>query len=211
MNKKHLVLIGLVISLIFMIIAISIYPGGSIFEKDSIGFNLSKNFISNLFEAKALNGAENVSRIWAILAMIFLPISYAIFFNNMAIKIPERNAGLILKYAGISNILIMFLIVTPMHDLMLYTSISLFWTCIIVITVFIFKTKLLFFKFHCVICLLVFYYSLYLWGTSDWELLPIIQKINFFSSTLLILSLEYFTKKEDFANIKPKGNKRQSD
>jgi hypothetical protein len=207
MIKKYSVLIGLFISLIFMIIAISIYPGGSIFERDSIGFNLSKNFISNLFEAKALNGIENASRIWAILSMIFLPISYAIFFNNMAIKISERNASLILKYAGISNILFMFLIVTPLHDIMLYTSISLFWTCIVVITVFIFKTKLHFFKFLCIICLLVFYYSLYLWGTNDWELLPIIQKINFFSSTLLILGLEYFTKQEDFAHIKLKVKK----
>jgi hypothetical protein len=207
MIKKYSVLIGLFISLIFMIIAISIYPGGSIFERDSIGFNLSKNFISNLFEAKALNGIENASRIWAILSMIFLQISYAIFFNNMAIKISERNASLILKYAGISNILFMFLIVTPLHDIMLYTSISLFWTCIVVITVFIFKTKLHFFKFLCIICLLVFYYSLYLWGTNDWELLPIIQKINFFSSTLLILGLEYFTKQEDFAHIKLKVKK----
>jgi hypothetical protein len=209
MIKKHLVLIVLAISLILMIIAISIYPGGSIFEKDSIGFNLSTNFVSNLFQAKALNGIENVSRIWAILAMIFLPISYAIFFNNMAFKIPERNAGLILKYSGISNILIMFLIVTPLHDFMLYTSISLFWTCIVVITVFIFKTKLHFFKFLCLICLLVFYYSLYLWGTNDWELLPIIQKINFFSSTLLILGLEYFTTQEDFAHIKLKVKKNK--
>ena len=207
MIKKYSVLIGLAISLIFMIVAISIYPGGSIFEKDSIGFNLSKNFISNLFEAKAINGIENESRIWAILAMIFLPISYAIFFYNMAIKIPNRNAGLILKYAGISNILVMFLIVTPLHDLMLYTSISLFWTCIVVITVFIFKANLHFFKFFCIICLLVFYYSLYLWGTNDWELLPIIQKINFFSSTFLILGLEYFTKHEDFAHIKLKVKK----
>ena len=208
MIKKYSVLIALFISLIFMIIAISIYPGGSIFERDSIGFNLSKNFISNLFEAKALNGIENASRIWAILAMIFLPISYAIFFNNMAIKIPDRNAGFILKYAGFANILVMFLIVTPLHDLMLYTSISLFWTCIVVITVLIFKTKLHFFKFFCVICLLIFYYSLFLWGTNDWELLPIIQKVNFFSSTLLILGLEYFTKQEDFAHIKLKGKKK---
>jgi hypothetical protein len=205
MIKKYSVLIGLAFSLILMIIAISIYPGGSIFEKDSIGFNLSKNFISNLFEAKALNGTDNVSRIWAILAMIFLPISYAIFFNHMAIKIPDRNAGFILNYAGISNILVMFLIVTPLHDLMLYISISLFWTCIVVITVFIFKTKLHLFKFLCLICLLFFYFSLYLWGTSDWELLPIIQKINFFSSTLLILGLEYFTNQVDFAHIKLKA------
>ena len=102
----------------------------------------------------------------------------------------------------------MFLIVTPLHDLMLNISITLFWTCIVVITVFILKTRLHLFKFLCVICLLIFYYSLYLWGTSDWGLLPIMQKVNFINSTLLILGLEYFTKQEDFAGIKPARQKK---
>jgi len=101
----------------------------------------------------------------------------------------------------------MFLIVTPLHDLMLNLSITLFWTCIVVITVFILKTRLHLFKFLCVICLLIFYYSLYLWGTNDWSLLPIMQKVNFINSTLLILGLEYFTKQEDFAHIKPARQK----
>ena len=207
MIKKYSVLIGVTISLILMIIATSIYPGGSMFDKNSIGFDWTKNFISNLFATKALNGSENSSRIWACLGMIILPFSYAIFFINMAKKIPEKNAGNILKYLGAANILFMFLIVTPLHDLMLNISITLFWTCIVVITVFILKTRLHLFKFFCVICLLIFYYSLYLWGTNDWSLLPIMQKVNFASSTLLILGLEYFTKQEDFAHIKPARQK----
>jgi len=36
MIKKYSVLIGVVISLILMIIAISIYPGGSMFDKNSV-------------------------------------------------------------------------------------------------------------------------------------------------------------------------------
>ena len=163
-----------------------------------------------MFDEKALNGAENSSRILAFTGMILLPVSYAIFFINMSKKIPEKNAGYILKYGGSVNILFTFLIVTPLHDLMLYISITLFWTCIIVITVFILKTRLHLFKFLCIICLLIFYYSLYLWGTSDWDLLPMIQKVNFINSTLLILGLEYFTKQEDFAHIKPGRQKRKS-
>jgi len=207
--KKYSVLIGVVISFILMLIAILIYPGGSIFDKNSIGFDWTKNFISNLFGAKALNGSENPSRIWAYTGMILLPLSYAIFFTNMSKKIPEKNAEYILKYGGILNILCMFLIVTPLHDLMLNISITLFWTCIVVITVFILKTSLHVFKLFCVGCLLIFYYSLYLWGISDWNLLPIIQKVNFINATLLILGLEYFTKQEDFAHIKSRKHKEQ--
>ncbi len=203
MIKKYSVLIGVVISLTLMIIAISIYPGGSMFDTNSVGFGWTKNFISNLFAPKALNGSENPSRIWAYLGMIFLPLTYALFFLNMSKKIPERNATNILKVAGVVNILFTFLIITPLHDLMLNISITLFWTCMVVITVFILKTRLHLFKFLCVVCLLIFYYSLYLWGTNDWDLLPIVQKVNFINSTLLILGLEYFTKQEDFAHIKP--------
>ena len=177
------------------------------FDKNSVGFDLSKNFISNLFRTEALNGAKNPSRIWAYLGMIFLPISYAIFFFHMSKKMPEKNAANILKYGGAANILFMVLIVTPLHDLMLNISISFFWTCLVVITVFVLKSRLHLFKFLCIICLVIFYFSLYLWGTNNWGLLPIMQKLNFINSTLLILGLEYFTKKEDFAHIKPRRQK----
>jgi hypothetical protein len=207
MIKKYAVLTGVVISLILMIIATSIYPGGSMFDKNSVGFDWTKNFISNLFATKALNGSENSSRIWACLGMIILPSSYAIFFIHMSKKIPDKNAGNIIKYGGALNILSMALIVTPMHDLMLNISITLFWTCIFIVTVFILKTRLHLFKFLCVVCLVIFYYSIYLWATNDWNLLPIMQKVNFINSTLLILGLEYFTKQEDFAHIKPKRHK----
>ena len=185
-----------------MFIAISVYPGGSMFDKKSVGFDWSTNFISNLFATKALNGAENPSRIWAYIGMIILPISYAIFFINISKKLPDKKAGNLIKYLGVANVLCMFLIVTPLHDLMLNISITLFWTCIVIITVFILKTKLPLFKFFCIVCLVIFYYSIYLWAISDWDLLPAMQKLNFINSTLLILGLEYFTKQEDFAHIK---------
>jgi len=208
MIRKHLVLIGIVISLISILIAISIYPGGSMFDKNSVGFDWTKNFISNLFGAKALNGAENPSRIWAYIGMILLPVTYAIFFFNMAKKIPDKNIANILKYGGAVNILFMFLIVTPLHDLMLNISITLFWTCFGFVTGFILRSRLHLFKFLCIVCLLIFYYSIYLWAISDWDLLPIMQKVNFINSTLLILGLEYFTKQQDFAHIKPRRQKQ---
>ena len=73
------------------------------------------------------------------------------------------------------------------------------------------KTKLHFFKFVCVVCLLIFYYSIYLWATNNWGLLPLMQKLNFINSTLLILGLEYFTKQQDFAHIKTRRQKKPAD
>jgi hypothetical protein len=207
MIKKHSVLITVTISLVFLAIAILIYPGGTYHDKNSIGFDWTENYISNLFQAKALNGARNPSVIWAYFGMFFYSISCAIFFVNMSKKIPEKNAVNIIKYAGVLTLPFTFLIVTPFHDLMLTISSFLFWTCIVCITVFIFQTRLHFFKFYNVICLVIFYFAVYIHATNNWDLLPIVQKVNTISSILLILGLEYFTKKGDFAHIKPRRQK----
>lgn len=87
MIKKNFVLIGISISLALLLIAISIYPGGTYQDKSSVGFDWTKNYISNLFEAKALNGSQNPSRIWAFFGMFFYSVSCAIFFVNMSNKI----------------------------------------------------------------------------------------------------------------------------
>jgi O-antigen/teichoic acid export membrane protein len=97
MIKKHSVLIGITISLVLLIIAISIYPGGTYQNKNSIGFDWTKNYISNLFETKALNGSQNSSILWAYFGMFFYSISCAIFFVNMSKKIPEKNVVNIIK------------------------------------------------------------------------------------------------------------------
>ena len=203
MIKKHSVLIGISISVALLLIAISIYPGGTYQDKNAVGFDWSKNYISNLFEAKALNGAQNPSRIWAYFGMFVYSMTCSVFFVNMSDKIPETNFKKIIKYAGILIMPFTFLIITPLHDVMLNISSFLFWNCIGAITVFIFMTKLHFFKIYNIICLLIFFYAVYIHASRNWDVLPVIQKVNTISSILLILGLEYFTDKEDFAHSKP--------
>jgi hypothetical protein len=210
MIRKHTVSIGLFIALACLFTAIAIYPGGTYKDRNAEGFDWTSNFISNLFEVKALNGADNPSRFWAYAGMILLPVSYAVFFWRMSKKLPEKNARVILKYASLANILCMFLIVTSLHDLMLNISITLFWTCILVTTIYMLKTKLPILKVFCLLCLAIFYTSIYFWATNNWAVLPSIQKLNFINSTLLILALEYFTSQEDFAHIKSKRVKKLS-
>jgi hypothetical protein len=49
--------------------------------------------------------------------------------------------------------------------------------------------------------MLIFYFALYLYGSGDWRLLAIMQKLAFTCSMLLILGLEYFTRVEDFMQV----------
>jgi hypothetical protein len=100
MIKKYSVLICLVISVILIVIATTVYPGGSLLDKNSKGFDWSKNYISNLFETKAINNSENPSRTWATIGMAFHSIGYGIFFINMSKKIASIKWANILKFIG---------------------------------------------------------------------------------------------------------------
>lgn len=201
MIKKYAVLICLITSVIFLVIAAFEYPGGSLPDKNSIGFGWSKNFISNLFEPYAINGSENQGRIWAIIGMAFHSVGYGIFFINMSKKISSGRWANILKYIGIANIIFIFLIATPLHDVgvisIILTLIGLF-----TITAFILKTKLHLLKFCCIVCLLTYYCFFFLFGFGymDWSF--IMQKVYIISSMLLVVGLEYFTRYEDFVQIK---------
>lgn len=198
---KYSVLICLVISVILLIIAALVYPGGSLLDKNSIGFHWSKNFLSNLFETTAINGSENTGRIWALIGMAFHAVGYGIFFINMSKKIDSSKWAKILKFIGVANIIFIFLIATPLHDIgvisIILTLIGLF-----TITVFILKSKLHFFKFCCIICLLTFYCFFFLFGFGYMDLAIIMQKVYNISAILLVLGLEYFTKQYDFKQIK---------
>lgn len=197
MIKKYSVLICLITSVILLAIATLAYPGGSLSDKNSVGFDWSKNFISNLFATKAINGSENPGRVWAIIGMAFLSVGYGIFFINMSKKIPSKQWATILKLIGIANIIFIFLIATPLHDVgvisIILTLIGLF-----TITIFILKSKLHLLKFCCIICLLTYYCFFALYGFGDLGLAAIMQKVYSISSMLLVLGLEYFTKYEDF-------------
>ena len=210
MIKKYSVLICVATSVILIVIATLAYPGGSLLDKNSTGFDWSKNFISNLFATKAINGSENPGRIWALIGMAFHSVGYGIFFFNMSKKMSARHPANILKFIGTTNIVFNFSIVTHFHDLMITISSTLSLIGLFYITVFILKTKLHLLKFCCIICLLTFYYTLYLYGSGDWGLLAIMQKVSFISSMLLVLGLEYFTKYEDFKQIKSGGQKIQA-
>ncbi len=197
MIKKYSVLICLLTSVIFIVIASLLYPGGSLLDKNSIGFDWSKNFLSNLFASKALNGTDNPGWIWALIGMGFNSVGYGLFFINMSKKISLKQWATILKYIGFANILFIFLIATPLHDL---GTISIFLTLVglFAITVFILKTKLHFLKFCCIICLLTYYCFFFFFGFDYMGLAFIMQKVYIISSMLLIIALEYFTKYDDF-------------
>lgn len=202
MLPKYSILIGIVTSVLLFVLATLHYPGGSQADINSIGFDWKNNYISNLFTEKAVNGLENGARLWAIAGMFFLSASFATFFIEFSKRIPVTGPSKIIKYVGGICMLFTFLIATPLHDLMIPISSTMFLIGIFYITVFVFKSKLILFKFLCTLYLIVFYYTLYLYGTRQVSILPIMQKLTFASTIVMVLGLNYLTSAGDFQYLK---------
>ena len=199
---QHTILACALISTVLFVIAAAVYPGGSLVDPNSVGFVWSKNFFSNLFQEKAINGADNPGRMWALIAMAIHCIGDGLFFIRMSTVITEKQATWVLRVIGYGNIVFNFMIATPLHDAMVTISSTLSLLGLFYITVFILRTRLHILKVCCVACMLLFYYTLFLYGAGDLRLLAIMQKVALICSTLLTLGLTYFTRAEDFVRTK---------
>ena len=199
MLNKHLVGIGLSISILLLIIATCLYPGGSQFDKNAPGFDWANNYLCNLFNEKAVNGAYNPSRYWAIGGMFFLCASIALFFVRFSSKIPRKKDANIIQYSGASAMFCTFLVVTAYHDIMTIFASTFGLLTLFYVTVFTFKSNLTFLKYLSVVCMIILYLNNYIYYTQNglsW--LPILQKISLLALIIWLLGLEYFATKESF-------------
>jgi hypothetical protein len=203
MTKKNLILFGVIIALILLFIATLNYPGGSIKNEFSVGYDWANNYISNLLSPQAVNGMDNTARPWAIGGVLFLSASFGLFFIQFSNKIKVKSAANVIKYCGILATISAFLTVIPSwHDKMIIISSTPTLLIFFYITVFTLKSKLHFLKIYSVLALLLFYVATYMYFTSSYlAYLPIVQKTIHLVQIVWVLVLEYFTKEEDFAHI----------
>ena len=199
MFGKYSILLGIIISLLLLLVSTLHYPGGSRFDKNSVGYDWKNNYLSNLFDVKAVNGSENAARLWAIAGMLFLCASFALFFIEFPKKISSKGAAKIIRYCGVSAMIFAFLAVTPYHDAVIRIASTLGLISMFYITVFVFKSRLLLLGILSVVCLLVSYSCNYIYFTRSYvEYLPIFQKIALAITIAWILSLQYLTTTTDF-------------
>lgn len=196
---KHAVLIGILLSVALFSIATLKYPGGSQRDKSSIGYDWKNNYVCNLFDSKAVNGLPSPTRPWADSGMIILGASFALFFYQSSKKMPTRGTARLIRYAGTGSMLLAVLVVTPLHNAVITIAGTGALVCMFYMSVFLFKSNLLFMKALSVAALLVFYCCTYIYYTrSHLELLPIVQKVWLLFIVAWTLCVEYFTTAVDF-------------
>lgn len=201
--KKYSILIGVTIGTFLLILSTFYYAGGSYENVHSDAYDWTNNYISNLLSPVAVNGKENSARPLAILGVLMITASFGFFFVNFARRIKIRSASLVIKYAGISATTLGFITVIPsLHDIMVTLSSMLTLLIFFYITVIMLKSDLTAQKIMSIVFLLTFYGGAYMYFTRfHLEYMPIMQKIIFAMKIAWVLSLEYFTQKEDFEHI----------
>lgn len=77
--------IGAVLFAILYFIATLYYPGGSQFDKNSVGFSWTYNYWCNMLDGKAINGQVNTAKPIALTAMLILCLSFTFFWLQFPI------------------------------------------------------------------------------------------------------------------------------
>ncbi|MBL7471581.1 hypothetical protein [Robertkochia sediminum] len=183
---KYLPTIGIFAFFGIYIIAAKLYPGGSIADIDSTGFDWRSNHWCNLMRENAINGVENQDRSLAITGITILCISMIVFFFQFANHFEKtRHWKLIIKISGALAMISATFIFTKYHNVMT-TILSISGSLVIIGMIrALHNNHLNFFKVMGVLCIFIialnnfFYFNEALTRYS-----PVIQKIAF----VLILS-----------------------
>ncbi len=190
--KTHIPLIGLIASGGLLEVAAARYPGGSTFDKHSVGFAWTRNFISALFQPLALNGAANSARIPAVLAMLALCLSLGYAFWRISRAAASARHRKFIETGGIGSMVYGFLVVTPLHNLMVNIALLFYLTAVLTIMYGLYiqrTTRLLMIGVACNVVLLlsaVIYY-----GNVLYWMLPTMQKLTYASCSCWIMAVYY--------------------
>jgi hypothetical protein len=183
MKKAHLPLVGVLTSLFLFALATARYPGG---------YDWANHSISALFQPRALNGAENPARHLAVLAVFIFCVSMGVVFKTVSNRGRSRFHRKTIEIAGIGSMVYGFLVVTPMHDLLVSVGLVFFVTAMLATLHMLYLERnfgMLYAGFACLALSLsnaVMYYGNLLFG-----FLPIVQKIALAMWVSWLIALQF--------------------
>jgi len=183
---KFLPTIGILVFIGIYIYASQLYPGGSIVDINSIGFDWRNNHWCNLMRESGLNGIQNQARPVAIVGISILCFSMIIFFIQFSNYFEKsRPWNTTIKISGGLAMLAATFIFTKYHDIM-STILSICGTIVIIGMIrALHNNQLTFFKVMGIFCILIIGLNNFFYYNEDLiQYSPLIQKIAFF----LILS-----------------------
>lgn len=184
--------IGIAVALCLFVVATIYYPGGTTDSASTVGYSWTHNFVSSLFASRALNGAANSARYFAILAMLFFCLGLGLMFKRISIKVRSRIHKKTIEIGGIGSMVYGFLVVTPMHDLMVSIGLLLGLAALFATThaLYVERRRLLFVWGSICIALSLMSAAMY-YGNVFYGFLPVVQKVHWVTCIGWLLAVYY--------------------
>jgi hypothetical protein len=185
MKRNPLPLVGVLVSLVLFVLAGSLYPGG---------YDWTRDFVSTLFAPSTATGEANTARYVAVVAMFVLCVSVAVIFKVVSVRARSRAHKKTLEIGGIGSAVYAFLVVTPMHDLLLGIALLFFFPAMgaALYLVRLEGRKALFWAGMMCLGLVIAAATMY-YGNLFWHLLPIAQKVSLAACIGWLLTLQLAT------------------
>lgn len=176
-----------------------LYPGGSNADPYSEGFDWADNYWCDLLGQGAKNGRLNPARPLALIAMLVLCTSLAVFWYLL----PElfswhKNSSHFIRFAGVTSMLLAFFVFTGYHDLVIYVAGIMGLLAIIAAEIGLYKAHVNGLLWLGLFCLALIFINNYIYQSGNFiERLPVIQKFSFFIFFLwvILLNIALFRKK----------------
>lgn len=109
--------LGILLFIVLYFVATLYYPGGSTASPTHEGFDWINNYWCDLIARHAKNGEPNTARTIALIAMIILFSSLAVFWFYLPRLFHERKfMTLLIRYTGSISMFILIFVFTRFHD-----------------------------------------------------------------------------------------------
>jgi len=190
---KHWPLLGALCSLFLFFAAAHFYPGGTIASTQTVGYDWTNNTISALFQPNALNGNINPARYFAITAMLIYCLSLIFIFRKISKNSVSKVHQKTIEIAGIGFAVYTFLIVTPMHNLMVSIALVFFLVTVVSMlhNLYLQNNKPLVIMGIVCVSIPLINATLY-YGDFIHEILPSVQKTGAFACAVWFIFVYYY-------------------
>ncbi len=193
-NILLLPLFGILLFVLFYILAALKYPGGSWVMPQQNGFSFWNNYLCDLLDQNAINGELNTARYFARTSLTVLCLSLVLLWYYLPSLFKGKNFNKnIMWLSGIAALVATSFLSSGAHDRTV--RIAGFFAVIAFLTCFVELLKARHIKLFVfgIGSLIIFLVNYYIYETGVYiRLLPIIQKITFICFIIWFIMLDVF-------------------
>ena len=193
-NILLLPLFGMLLFVLFYILAALKYPGGSWIMPQQNGFSFWNNYLCDLLDQNAINGELNTARYFARTSLTVLCLSLVLLWYYLPSLFKGKNFNKnIMWLSGIAALVATSFLSSGAHDRTV--RIAGFFAVIAFLTCFVELLKARHIKLFVfgIGCLIIFLVNYYIYETGLYiRLLPVIQKISFICFIIWFIMLDVF-------------------